>query len=80
MPPREAILRTQMYQELGVKLPLLHCDNQAALTIASNPVLYQRSKRIGICYHFTRNAIQTDQVATTYIPTKQQIADMLTKH
>ena len=78
---REAIARAQMYTELGVKArpPLLHCDNQATLTIASNPVLYQRSKHIGIRYHFVRHAVQNEQIVTTYIPTKQQIADILTK-
>jgi hypothetical protein len=62
----EVIAPTQMYQELGVKLPLLHCDNQAALTtsIASNSVLYQCSKHsIGIRYHFKYNGYITSPPA-----------------
>jgi hypothetical protein len=59
--------------------PRIHCDNQGALAIAENPVNYQRSKHIDIRYHFVRHAIQDKKVTVTYIPTKMQIADILTK-
>ncbi len=78
---REAIAKRQIMQELRLQIlpPLLHCDNQGAITIAENPVHYQRSKHIDIRYHFIRHALQTNQIALTYIPTKSQIADVLTK-
>jgi len=85
---REAIAKHQLMQELRIHVesppkisypPRIHCDNQGALAIAENPVNYQRSKHIDIRYHFVRHAIQDKKVTVTYIATKMQIADILTK-
>jgi hypothetical protein len=77
----EAIARHQFAKNLRilVNTPMLHSDNQAALIISVNPVQYQRSKHIVIRYHFIRHAPQNDQVTVDYIPTDEQIADVLTK-
>jgi len=84
---REAIAKHQLMQELRINVappqinypPRIHCDNQGTLAIAENPVNYQCSKHIDIRYHFVRHAIQDKKVTVTYIPTKMQIADILTK-
>jgi len=82
---REAIAKHQLMQELRINVappqinypPRIHCDNQGALAIAENPINYQRSKHIDI---HTTYAIQDKKViVVTYIPTKRQIADILTK-
>jgi hypothetical protein len=77
---REAIARQQFFDDLCiiVNKRMLHSDNQAALSIAQNPVQYQRSKHIAIRYHFIRQAVQ-DQITLDYVPTDEQIADVLTK-
>jgi hypothetical protein len=77
---REAIARHQFFKDLHILVnnPILHCDNQAALSIAQNPVHYQRSKHIAIRYHFIRQAVQ-DQISLDYVHTDVQIADVLTK-
>jgi hypothetical protein len=53
---REAIARHQFFKDLQILVnnPILHSDNRAALSIAQNPVQYQRSKHIAIRYHFIR--------------------------
>jgi hypothetical protein len=71
----------QMMRELHQRIlpPLIHCDNQGALALAQNHVHHQRAKHIDIRYHFIRHAVQTKQATIIYIPTKDQIADILTK-
>ena len=78
---REAIARQHFLDDLRilVNTPVLHSDNQAALSIVLNPVQYQRSKHIAIRYHFIRQAAQNDMITIDYVPTDEQIADVLTK-
>jgi hypothetical protein len=78
---REVLARIQLFQDLRVTFntPTVYSDNQGALAIAQNPVNYQRSKHIDIRYHFVRQAVQNGKVKIEYVPTSQQLADILTK-
>ena len=78
---REAIARTQLFQELLLKLPppLILSDNQGALDISEDPTNYQRAKHIDIRYHFIRHALHSDQISIDYIPSTENPADILTK-
>ena len=54
-----------------VKLPMtMHCDNQVAIYIASNPVFYERTKHIEVNYHITREKVEDSVIATTYVSTR----------
>ena len=78
---REAIARQHFFDDLRILIntPVLHSDNQAALSIVLNPVQYQRSKHIAIRYHFIRQAAQNNMITIDYVSTDEQIADVLTK-
>lgn len=72
----------RLLEELGVQdlRPVtLECDNQSALQIAQNPVLHQRTKHIEIDCHFTREKVLEGLLQLHYIPTQEQLADVLTK-
>ena len=47
--------------------------------MVKNPVFHGRTKHIGIRYHFVREHVKKKNVEIVYCPSKEMIADMLTK-
>lgn len=64
-----------------VKLPtlVLWCDNQSAGDLACNPIFHSRSKHIELDVHYIRDKVLRKELEIRYIPTKEQVADALTK-
>ena len=58
--------------------PLL-CDNQSAITLVQSEAISSRSKHIDVRYHFIRDHISDGSFSTTWIPTSDMTADILTK-
>jgi hypothetical protein len=79
---KEAIWLRRLMEELqgtNQEPVPLHCDNQSALALTSNPVLHQRTKHFRVSWHFVRDAVGCGEVRVLYVRTHLQDADLLTK-
>ncbi|CAN6200243.1 unnamed protein product [Urochloa humidicola] len=61
-------------ETVGLKL-----DNMSAMALIKNPVFHDKSKHIRIKYHYVREASEDGSISTSFIGTKDQLADILTK-
>lgn len=71
-----------LLKDLGLKnIPptVLNCDNKAALAIAANPVLHERTKHVELDCHYVREQVKAGCIKTAHVPSKQQVADIFTK-
>eukprot|EP00253_Pinus_taeda_P003928 PITA_03928 len=55
------------------------CDNTSAISISKNPIMHSKTKHIPIKYHFLREQVLEQKVKLEYVPSKEQVADILTK-
>ena len=58
---------------------VLLMDNQSAMAIAENPVYHARTKHIAVRHHFLREKVEDGDLKLKYLPTGDQVADVLTK-
>ena len=69
-------------KDLGLKhlesIPI-HCDNQAALAVAANPVHHEKTKHVDIDCHFIRDKTSEGIITPAYIPSFQQVSVIFTK-
>jgi hypothetical protein len=68
----------EIHPESSLIVPL-HCDNQSAIALAKDNKFHQRSKHISIRYHFIRDTVRDNEISIHYVPTADNIADILTK-
>jgi len=57
----------------------MHCDNQAAIHIATNSVFHERTKHIEVDCHKVREKIEEGMILPCYTDTKDNLADIFTK-
>ena len=57
----------------------VYCDNQSCIKLSENPIFHDRSKHIDIRCHFIRDCVQHGVVQLQYVPTGDQVADIITK-
>jgi hypothetical protein len=72
----------QLLQEITMKpdkSTTLLCDNQSAIQISNNDMHHNRTKHIDIRHHFIRDALKNKEFNMVWIPTEEQVADILTK-
>jgi hypothetical protein len=57
----------------------LFCDNQAAIQAVKNQASPSKAKHIEIRYHFIKDLVNGGDMKIRYIPSKENLADVMTK-
>ena len=78
----EVLLIRQLLEELKISrtLPMkLYCENKVAISIAHNLVLHDGTKHVEVDKHFIKEKLESGLICMPYIPTTEQVANVLTK-
>lgn len=55
------------------------CDNEAARTLSEDALFHSRAKHIDIHWHYIRECTEAGDILVWYVPSADNIADILTK-
>jgi hypothetical protein len=77
---RTLLRELQRPQYLGDSLEApMFVDNTAAIALANDPVSYNRTKHIEVRYYYIRQLVAYNKLRIQHLPTKDMLADVLTK-
>ena len=79
---REAVWLPNLLAYLSEHLldsTIIHYGNQSCGKISENLVFHDKSKHIEIKYHYIQDMVQRKAVLVQYLPTNEQVIDVLTK-
>eukprot|EP00253_Pinus_taeda_P015557 PITA_15557 len=79
MTGRAQVVTLQDFQSICTPPISILSDNTSAISISRNPVMHSKTKHIPIKYHFLREQVLEQKVKLEYVPSKEQVADILTK-
>ncbi|WCJ18356.1 Copia protein [Euphorbia peplus] len=71
----------QQIADYGITLRTItiYCDNKSAIDLSKNPIEHNRMKHVHIRHHFLRDHVLKKDIILTYLPSKDNLADMFTK-
>ena len=78
----EGLWLPKLLEELHITIEFpikLYCDNKTAISISHNLVQHDKTKHIEVDRHFIKEKIEKGIICMTYIPTRDQLADIFTK-
>jgi hypothetical protein len=88
-PPKGAIdskkkkkKKRNILSEFGFPLTLpstLYVDNKSGISVAKNPEHHGHMKHLDLRFYWLREAVEEGMIDPIYVPTEQQLADILTK-
>ena len=81
---QETLWLKSFFDHLGVNAKsadsvLVNCDSQAAIAYTKDPKYHGKTKHIDIKYNFVKDMVAHKKVNMKYIPTREMVADPLTK-
>ena len=69
------------FLEVKIEFPIvIRVDNIGAIYLAKNQVLSNRTKHIGVRYHFVREYIEDGIIKIVFVRSKENNADVFTKN
>lgn len=78
----EMVWIQSLLSELGASIKgkaLVWCDSSAAVAVAGNPVMHSKFKHVELDLFFVRETVANRLFQVGHVPSKEQIADVLTK-
>ena len=79
---KQLIWLRHFIQELSIdqsQLTSLCSDNLGAIMLSQDATYHVCTKHINVTYHFIHEKVASHKAVLTYVPTKENIADILTK-
>jgi len=73
---------SDLMHEIGLGLtsaPMVYGDNQSAQALSKNGIKSERTKHIAVKYAFIHDEVESGRVQLRWVPTGEQLADVLTK-
>ncbi|CEM36698.1 unnamed protein product [Vitrella brassicaformis CCMP3155] len=78
---RELLYLMQLMEGLGFKVPptVLYGDNDGCIQNIKNHQASKKTRHVAIKYHHVRSTYQDGKIRPEYVPSKENVADLLTK-